>query len=112
MDSNKDKVAQLVAEARTVLHSAGEPDKAALWRAYVSIERAILDLKLRYRLEGQAPPPRLPRKAAIDISGARSMLERIDPSSEDKKILLYDLRACRDLLKALVASYERRSTTS
>jgi hypothetical protein len=32
------------------------------------------------------------------------MIGRLDLSSGDKKKLLYDLRSCRDIVKALVAS--------
>jgi hypothetical protein len=32
------------------------------------------------------------------------MIGRLDLSSTDKKKLLYDLRSCRDIVKALVAS--------
>lgn len=104
------KVDQLVAQAKSII-STEHPGKSALWRAYMSIEYAILDLKLRNKLEGMVPPEKLSKKKAIDIALARSLLERIDLRSDEKK-LLYDLRACRDVLKALVASYDRRSTTS
>lgn len=104
------KVEELVAQARKII-SGDHPSKKILWRAYVSIEYAILDLKLRHRIEGAPPPPKLSNKKAIDIALARSLLERIDLNSDEKK-LLYDLRACRDVLKALVAGYDRRSTTS
>ncbi len=88
-----------------------EPGRTELWRAYVAIEYCILDLKLRHGIEGEAPPARRAKKAVTDLSLAKSLLDRIDLSSDDKK-LLYDLRACRDVLKSLVASYDRRSTTS
>ena len=104
------KVEELVAQARSII-SGDHHGKKTLWRAYMSIEYAILDLKLRHRIEGAPAPPKLSKKNAIDIALARSLLERIDLKS-DKKKLLYDLRACRDMLKALVASYDRRSTTS
>jgi len=99
------KVAELVSQAKAM---ADGKDRISLWRAYVAIEHAILDIKLRYRLEGE-PPPKPAKKA--DLATARLMLGQIDLSSDEKK-LLYDLRVCRDLLKALVASYDRRSTTS
>jgi hypothetical protein len=98
-------VAGLVSQAKAM---ADRNDRMSLWRAYVAIEHAILDVKLRYHLEGE-PPPKPAKKA--DLAAAKLMLEQIDLSS-DKKKLLYDLRACRDLLKALVAGYDRRSTTS
>ena len=77
----------------------------------MAIEYAILDLKLRHKIEGATPPARLKKKNAVSLALARTLLERIDPGCDEKK-LLYDLRACRDVLKSLVASYERRSTTS
>jgi hypothetical protein len=98
-------VAGLVSQAKAM---ADRNDRMSLWRAYVAIEHAILDVKLRYHLEGE-PPPKPAKKD--DLAAAKLMLEQIDLSS-DKKKLLYDLRACRDLLKALVAGYDRRSTTS
>jgi hypothetical protein len=103
-----DRIDELVGRARAII--ADDPDRAALWRAYVALESAILDLKLRYGLEGQAPPAS-PSKKSIGISEARLMLEKLDLSGDRKK-LLHDLRACRDVVKALVAGYGRRSTTS
>jgi|SRR5581483_1976463 len=99
------KAAELVSQAKAL---ADGNNRMSLWRAYVAIEHAILDIKLRYRLEGE-PPPKPAKKA--DLATAKLMLDRIDLSS-DKRKLLYDLRVCRDLLKALIASYDRRSTTS
>jgi hypothetical protein len=106
-----DRTEELVGRAREILFSADELDGSALWRAYVSIEYAILDLKLRYGLEGEAPPKKPSRKAVVDIAAIKSMVLALDVSP-DKKKLLYDLRACRDMLKAAVAGHERRSTTS
>jgi hypothetical protein len=79
----------------------GNPDRLSLWRAYVALEYAILDLKLRYGLEGNPPPK--PVKSA-DLTTVKSMIGRLDLSSGDKKKLLDDLRLCRDIVKALVAS--------
>lgn len=104
------KVEELLSQAKSLVH-ADNPCRPEVWRAYVAIEYAILDLKLRHRIEGAPAPPKLKRKNAVDLALARSLLDRIDPRSDEKK-LLYDLRACRDVLKSLVASYERRSTTS
>jgi hypothetical protein len=67
----------------------------------VALEYAILELKLRYGLEGNPPPK--PVKSA-DLAAAKSMIGRLDLSSEDKKKLLEDLRTCRDIVKTLVAS--------
>ena len=102
-----DKVGKLLNRAKAIADNAN--DKASLWRAYVAVEYAILDLKLRYHLEGESPPkpPKEP-----DLATVRAMLKHIEPMSQDKKKLLYDLRACRNQLKALVASYDRRSTMS
>jgi hypothetical protein len=102
-----DKLAELVGKAKAIV--AGNPDKASLWRAYVALEYAIMDMKLRHGLEKESPPK--PAKKPVDIAEARSMLARLDLSS-DKKKLLYDLRSCRDAVKAIVASYDRRSMTS
>ena len=103
-----DRLGELIGKAKAIV--AGNPDKASLWRAYVALEYAVMDLKLRHNLEGEVPPAR-PAKNAIDIAKARSILDGVDLSS-DKKKLLYDLRSCRDVVKALVAGYDRRSTTS
>ena len=99
-----DKLSELVGKAKAIV--AGDPDRTSMWWAYVALEYAIMDLKLRYNLEGEVAPEKLAKKA-IDIIEARSMLARIDLSSDRKK-----LRSCRDVVKALVASYDRRSTTS
>lgn len=103
-----DKLYELVAQAKAIV--AGNPDRRSLWRAYVALEYAIIDIKLRHNLEGEVPPTKLARKA-INIEKARLMLAQIELSSDMKK-LLYDLRACRDVVKALVAGYDRRSITS
>lgn len=112
MNETSDRVEELVNSAKMILSSDTEPQRAVLWRAYVAIEYAILDLKLRYDLEGQPQPRKIGRKAEYKISAAKSMLDRINPASADKKVLLHDLRSCRDLLKALVANQDRRSITS
>jgi hypothetical protein len=103
-------VEELVTNAKSIVarDKLGKPE---LWRAYVDIEYAILDLKLRHKIEHEQTPPRRGRKETVDVALARSLLDGIDLASDEKK-LLYDLRACRDVLKSLVASYERRSTTS
>ena len=129
---DKGRVEELVTRAKSLLSSTEKPGRIELWRAYVAVEYAILDLKLRYRIEGEVPPPKAKpaRKKAkatsttttasaatttdsADLATARSMLDAIDFASAGKeKKLLYDLRSCRDVLKSLVASYARRSTTS
>ena len=104
------RVEELVARAKSII-SSGEPGRMELWRAYVSVEYAVMDLKLRRGLEGEPLPARLSRKSKVDVALARALLERIDLEVDEKK-LLYDLRSCRDVLKALVAGYARRSTMS
>ena len=103
-----DKLSELVEQAKAIV--AGDNDKTSLWRAYVALESAIIDIKLRHKIEGEVPPAK-PAKKAINIEEARLMLARIDLSS-DMKRLLCDLRSCRDIVKALVAGYDRRSTMS
>lgn len=96
------KLDRLVEQAKSIVVESGNPDRVSLWRAYVALEYAILDLKLRHGLEGN-PPPSKPIKSA-DLAAARSMIGRLNLSSGDKKKLLYDLRSCRDIVKALLAS--------
>ena len=102
------RVNELVGKAKAIV--ASNSDRGSMWRAYVALEYAIMDLKLRHNLEGQSPPAK-PSRKAIDILEVRSLLARLDLSSDQKK-LMYDLRTCRDIVKALVASYDRRSTKS
>lgn len=92
---------KLVEQAKSIVLESSNPDRMSLWRAYVALEYAILDLKLRHGLEGNPPPK--PVKSA-DLVAAKSMICRLNVSSGDKKKLLYDLRSCRDVVKALVAS--------
>lgn len=96
-----EKLDRLVEQAKSIILENSNPDRMSLWRAYVALEYAILDLKLRYGLEGNPPPK--PAKSA-DLAAARSMVMRLDLSSGDKKKLLYDMRSCRNVVKALVAS--------
>jgi hypothetical protein len=97
-----EKVDSLVEQAKSIVLESSNPDRMSLWRAYVALEYAILDLKLRHGLEGNPPPK--PVKSA-DLVTAKSMIGRLNlSSSSDKKKLLYDLRLCRDIVKALVAS--------
>ena len=92
---------RLVEQARSIVVESSNPDKVSLWRAYVALECAILDLKLRHGLEGDHPPPHV---KSVDLATAKSLICRLDLSSQDKKKLLSDLRSCRDVVKALVAS--------
>jgi hypothetical protein len=96
-----EKLNRLVEQAKSILVESSNPDRLSLWRAYVALEYAILDLKLRYGLEGNPPPK--PVKSA-DLATVKSMIGRLNLSSGDKKKLLDDLRICRDIVKALVAS--------
>ncbi|HEU4984171.1 MAG TPA: hypothetical protein VFT58_00910 [Nitrososphaera sp.] len=94
----------LVVQAQAVLARADDP--VSLWRAYVAIEYAILDMKLRYDLEHEQPPPAPKRTAKREdlLSAARGKLARLEfEEKEDRKKLLYELRECRDALKALLA---------
>jgi hypothetical protein len=96
-----DKLDRLIEEAKSIVVASSNPDRVSLWHAYVVLEYAILDLKLHHGLEGNQPPK--PIKSA-DLAAAKSMVGRLDPSADDKKKLLYDLRSCRDMVKALMAS--------
>ncbi len=96
-----EKMDRLVEQAKSIVVESSNPDRLSLWRAYMALEYAILELKLRYGLEGNPPPK--PVKSA-DLAAAKSMIGRLDLSSGDKKKLLDDLRSCRDIVKALVAS--------
>lgn len=96
-----EKLNRLVEQAKSIVLESSNPDRMSLWRAYVALEYAILDLKLRHGLEGNPPPK--PVKSP-DLTTVKSMISRLDLSSGDKKKLLDDLRLCRDIVKALVAS--------
>ena len=85
-----------------LVQAAGKQlEEGLLWRAYVSVESAILDVKLHHGLEHEEPPVPPKRTAKKDdlLTAAKSRLSGIDVSG-DKKKLLYELRACRDALKA------------
>ncbi|MDQ3882311.1 MAG: hypothetical protein M3249_04010 [Thermoproteota archaeon] len=92
---------RLVEQARSIVVESSNPDKVSLWRAYVALECAILDLKLRHGLEGN---PSTKRVKSVDLATAKSLICQLDLSSQDKKRLLSDLRSCRDVVKTLVAS--------
>jgi hypothetical protein len=98
-----DRLHDLVGQARKMLESE-QPDESSIWRAYVAVESAILDLKLAHNLEHERPPSGPKRNAKKDelISAARKKLKEIDFVG-DKKTLLYDLRSCRNALKALLS---------
>ena len=130
-ENSDDKIQQLVANAKKLLgfqsilgaSSAKQTiDKDIVdkyWQAYVSIEYAILRLKLVHGLDESglsSSRTRAKRRSAGDLVDlTRSKLELIDETtSQDPRKLLSELREVRDCLKALVASYDRtrRSTTS
>jgi hypothetical protein len=96
-----EKLERLVEQAKLIVVESSNPDRVSLWRAYVALEYAILDLKLRHGLEWNPQPKRV---KSADLATAKSMIGRLDPSSSDKTKLLDDLRLCRDIVKALVAS--------
>ena len=105
-----DKLERLIGQAKSIVIASSNPDRMSLWRAYVALEYAILDLKLRQSLEGNPLPKAV---QAVDLADAKLIIGRLDPYSDDKKKLLYDLRSCRNIVKALVESYnDKRSTTS
>jgi hypothetical protein len=96
-----EKLERLVEEAKLIVVESSNPDRVSLWRAYVALEYAILDLKLCYGLEGNPQPKPV---TSGDLATVKSMIGRLDPSSGDKKKMLNDLRLCRDIVKTLVAS--------
>ncbi len=110
------KIRDLVAQAQSLLARTAD-DPKSLWRAYVAIECAILDIKLRHDLEHELSPPTPKRTAKREdlLSVATTKLARIaleanDDNDDDggkenrsRKKLLYELRECRDALKALLA---------
>lgn len=97
-DSGSRRVREL-AERAAQLARAG-----SLWPAYVALERAILELKMRRGLEGEPMPPAPKRNAekAGLVEAALASLAQLDYGGDGKK-LLYGLRTCRNMLKAAVA---------
>jgi hypothetical protein len=109
------KIRDLVAQAQSLLRRTAD-DPKSLWRAYVAVEYAILDIKLRHGLEHELSPPTPKRTAKREdlLSIATTKLARIaleanggndddDKENRSRKKLLYELRECRDALKALLA---------
>ena len=100
------KTRDLIAQAQSLLARAAD-DPKSLWRAYVAVEYAILDIKLIYGLEHERPPltPKRTAKREDLLSTARTKLTQIASERDDdnRKKLLYELRECRDALKALLA---------
>jgi len=92
----------LVQQASSILDSG--LDEKSLWKAYVALESAILQLKLEHGLEHEPSPPR-PKRSAKEselISVVKSKLSTLGVDG-DKKLLLYNLRICRDALKILLS---------
>ena len=105
-----DKLDRLIEQAKSIVIASSKPDRMLLWRAYVALECAILDLKLRQSLEGNPAPKDIPSGG---LAEAKLIIGRLDPYSSDKKKLLYDLRSCRNIIKAVMETYDgTRSTTS
>ena len=105
-----DKLDRLIEQAKSIVNASSKPDRTSLWRAYVALEYAVLDLKLRHDLEGN-PAPKAVQTA--DLADAKLIIGRLNLDSDDKRKLLYDLRSCRNIVKALVESYnDTRSTIS
>jgi hypothetical protein len=126
-DSNKSdvKLYKLIDQATSALQTSGELD---IWRAYVCVEYAILDLKLRYNIQEQTlntdtiitsanpavkqtgrkgtanePKSRKRQVASEDHLGeVKARIQNLD-LDQDRKILLQELRSCRDILKALAS---------
>jgi hypothetical protein len=73
-----EKLDRLIEQAKSILVESSNPGRLPLWRAYVALEYAILDLKLRYGLEGNPPPK--PVKSP-DLTTVKSMISRLDLSS-------------------------------
>jgi hypothetical protein len=118
---SKEKIADLVSKAKDYLAKPNAERTEDCWRAYVCIEYAILDLKLANQLV--VPTQRVKKKRMGQqerLALARGKLESLKLNREPLE-LLQELRDCRDILKALVANYDkgpqgapstRRSTTS
>lgn len=98
MPSDNDRLPEFLERAKKFLENG---DRLALWQAYVAVEHAILDLKLRHGLEIQ--PAKKVKKASDSLPAITTLIGKIDPTSKDKKKILEDLRQCRDLLKSIVA---------
>ena len=119
---SSEKVAELVASAKSLLSASAKNPGApgdSYWRAYVALEYAILDLKLRASLEqpGNATPAKRQRAKKQTVGelaeAAKQKVDAIDLAASPPE-LLHQLRQGRDAAKALVAGYDklRRSTTS
>ena len=92
-----DKVRALVQQAAAAMQTADA------WRAYVAIEYAVMEVKMRHGLEHEPLPPSVKRaaKKAGLLALAGEKLGCLDYS--DARKLLYELRACRNALKAATA---------
>ncbi|MGI0019109.1 MAG: hypothetical protein ACREAY_01415 [Nitrososphaera sp.] len=90
-------------KVRDLVQQAADAMQADAWRAYVAIEYAVLEVKMRHGLEHEPSPPPVKRtaKKADLLALAGEKLVHLDYS--DAKKLLYELRICRDALKAATA---------
>jgi hypothetical protein len=112
--THHNKLCKLINQTKVCLDdNNGKPTRSSLWRAYVSLEYAILDLKLRYSIhENSISKIEMKNKIVVNRSLVENLykenyikivklkLERAD--LVDKNVLLSELRLCRDLLKNLV----------
>jgi hypothetical protein len=112
--SHHHKLCKLINQTKVYLDdNNGKPTRSSLWRAYVSLEYAILDLKLRYNVqENSISKIEIKNKGVVNKSSDGNLykenyikivklkLEKADLL--DRKVLLSELRLCRDLLKNLV----------
>jgi hypothetical protein len=97
-DKDGGRVRDLVRQATEAMMSSDA------WRAYVAVEYAVLEIKMRHGLEHEPspPPPKRTAKKADLLAIAGEKLALLDYDGDAKK-LLYELRACRDALKASAA---------
>ena len=91
-------------KVRDLVRQAMETMPVDAWRAYVVVEYAVLEIKMRHGLEHEPspPPPKRTAKKAELLAIAGEKLARLDYDGDAKK-LLYELRVCRDALKASAA---------
>jgi hypothetical protein len=111
---HRNKLWKLINQTKVYLDdNNGKPTRSSLWCAYVSLEYAILDLKLRYNVhENSISKIEMKNKGVSNKSSNENLhkenyikivklkLEKADLL--DRKVLLSELRLCRDLLKNLV----------
>jgi hypothetical protein len=97
-DGGDGRVRELVGQAMEAMTSSDA------WRAYVAVEYAVLEVKMRRGLEHEPspPPPKRTAKKADLLAIAGEKLALLDYGGDAKK-LLYELRVSRDALKASAA---------